>query len=175
MKNRHHNFVYLLTAIIGSCLLMACNSNSSQQNLQAQCPQSRATEMAPAAVASLINPLANDETNIEAGENLYQDTAKPVACAQCHGDVGDGNGIMANMFEPAPRNFTCAETNSPLPDGQYFWIIKNGSIGTSMPAFNKLSDKQIWQLTMYLRSFEKKSKLADTAKNMPLDSSSTSL
>ena len=43
-----------------------------------------------------------------------------------------------------------------LSEGQFFWIIKNGSIGTSMPAFDKLTDKEIWQLTMYLRTFSPK-------------------
>ena len=95
-----------------------------------------------------------NEKNINASKKLYQDSAAPLACAKCHGEDGDGNGVMAYMFEPAPRNFTCSEVVSGLPDGQFFWIIKNGSIGTSMPASSKLTDEQIWQLTLYLRSFE---------------------
>lgn len=144
------SFVFLFGC---SSLLVACNSGSVRQGQAGVCPQIRTTEMAPAVTASLSNPLATTQDNIDAGERLYLKTAQPVACVECHGEYGDGNGLMADMFSPAPRNFTCAEVVDPLPDGQLYWIIKYGSIGTSMPAFDKLSDEQIWQLTLYLRSF----------------------
>ncbi|MGH8768890.1 MAG: c-type cytochrome [Burkholderiales bacterium] len=32
-----------------------------------------------------------------------------------------------------------------------FWIIHNGSPGTSMPSFNALRDEQVWQVVLYLR------------------------
>lgn len=146
----------LVSGLLLTCMITAgitgCNTSSSQQSQAGQCPQQRHTEMAPASIAALKNPLQANEKNISAGEDLFTKTAKPVACMQCHGDRGDGNGPMANMFDPAPRNFTCSEVVSSLPDGQFFWIIKNGSIGTSMPAFDKLSDEQVWQLTLYIRS-----------------------
>ena len=144
----------ILLPLFVSGALVACNSQPTQQSQTGQCPQTRTTEYAPASIAGQVNPLSNSEKNVAAGEKLYQSSVAPVACAQCHGEDGDGNGVMATMFEPAPRNFTCSEIVGTLPDGQLFWIIKNGSIGTSMPAFNKLTDEQIWQLTIYLRSFE---------------------
>ncbi len=145
------NALLLLVACIS---LQACNSQPSHQVQSGHCPQDRTTELAPAVIASLNNPLQTSTKNIDAGRELYQSTAKPLACAECHGEDGDGNGPMAGMFEPAPRNFTCNDIVATLPEGQFFWIIKYGSIGTSMPAFDKLSDKEIWQLTMYLRSFQ---------------------
>ena len=39
-----------------------------------------------------------------------------------------------------------------IPDGQLFWIVRNGSPGTSMPDFRGLSDEQIWQLVLHLRT-----------------------
>ena len=45
-----------------------------------------------------------------------------------------------------------------LPDGQLFWIIRNGSQGTAMPAFKNLHDDQIWQLIHYLRHFSTEKK-----------------
>ncbi len=39
-----------------------------------------------------------------------------------------------------------------IPDGQLFWIIRNGSAGTGMPAFSDLGDEQIWQLVHFLRT-----------------------
>ena len=38
-----------------------------------------------------------------------------------------------------------------LPDGQLFWIIRNGSPGTGMPAFKNLKDREIWLIVHYLR------------------------
>ena len=58
-----------------------------------------------------------------------------------HGDHGDGKGIMANRFAPPPRNFKCAETMRDVPDGQLYWIIKNGSDGTAMPATKSLGKR----------------------------------
>ena len=153
-QSRSPQLFYAFPIIISSCFLVACNSQPTQQSQIAQCPQNRTTEMAPAASASMNNPLQANEENLNAGEALYQSAAKPLACVECHGHSGNGNGRMASMFEPAPRNFTCSKAMTNLPDGQFFWIIKNGSIGTSMPAFDTLNDEQIWQLTLYLRSFQ---------------------
>jgi hypothetical protein len=44
-----------------------------------------------------------------------------------------------------------------ISDGQLFWIIKNGSKGTSMPPYSKLSDRKIWQLIQYIRSLPEES------------------
>ena len=42
-----------------------------------------------------------------------------------------------------------------LPDGQLFWIIRNGSPGTAMPGYGPLSDEQIWQLVLFVRSLSR--------------------
>lgn len=69
------------------------------------------------------------------------------------GPEGDGLGPMAAGFTPPPRNFRCAETMGALPDGQLFWVVRKGSPGTGMMAYPGLSEEQIWQLVLYLRSF----------------------
>jgi cytochrome c553 len=118
------------------------------------CPQSRKTEKAPSRDTLKQNPLFTTTKNIERGKLLYQAEAKPTACKMCHGIRGNGNGRLARGLEPAPRNFTCEDTMKPLSDGQLFWIIKNGSKGTAMPAHKfTLSDKDIWQIIHYLKSF----------------------
>ncbi len=142
------------TLICASTLILsACMGTGAASSVA--CPQLRNTELAPAQIAAKQNPLPITADNINSGKSLFQSSAKPVACKECHGKRGDGNGPMASMFEPPPRNFTCALTMSTIPDGQLYWVIKNGSIGTSMPAFDKLTDTQIWQLVMYIRRFNK--------------------
>jgi mono/diheme cytochrome c family protein len=119
------------------------------------CPQPFKTKKAPANFLKKKNPLSSSPTEIKAGELLFQKNAKPMACAQCHGKSGDGKGKLGVALKPKPRNFSCSETMKEIPDGQLFWIIKNGSPGTGMMAFKQLKDKQIWQLILYIRGLEK--------------------
>lgn len=120
------------------------------------CPQPRQTVTAPDEFLKLKNPLTATPQNVLAGQTLFQVDAKPSPCRLCHGISGDGLGIMFHQVQPKPRNFTCYQTMGDLPDGQLFWIIKNGSPGTAMPSFKYLEDDQVWQLILYLRSFSKK-------------------
>lgn len=119
------------------------------------CPQTRSTANAPDEFYVKKNPLPATLENIDVGRALYQVDAQPTACKICHGADGNGFGMMAQGLIPMPRNFTCAETMQEIPDGQIFWIIKNGSPGTGMPPYTGLSDEQIWQLVLYLRQFAK--------------------
>lgn len=119
------------------------------------CPQIRNTPGAPDEFLRLRNPLNPSPENIFAGQTLFHFDAKPGPCRICHGISGNGLGILFRELTPSPRNFTCSKTMTTLPDGQLFWIIKNGSPGTAMPAFKKLDDEQIWQLIHYIRHFSK--------------------
>jgi mono/diheme cytochrome c family protein len=119
------------------------------------CPQTRTTAQAPDKIAQLKNPFKSNAENYIKGESLYQWTAEPNPCKTCHGPVGNGMGMMAQGLSPMPRNFTCSQTMKEISDGQMFWIIRNGSPGTGMPAFKFLSDDDIWKLILYIRTFEK--------------------
>lgn len=117
-----------------------------------ECPQPRFTGQAPEPLRSTPNPLPASEEQIGAGEDLYQRGVQP-SCRICHGEDGDGRGPLSAQFDPRPRNFACEATVEGIPDGQLFWIIKNGSPGTAMPDFgDKLTDEQIWQIVHYLRA-----------------------
>jgi cytochrome c553 len=120
----------------------------------AECPQPRTTLKAPDEFYNRVNPLANTADNIEKGRLLFQGDVQP-SCVMCHGSKGDGTGGFGAEMTPKPRNFTCTETMKPIPDGQLFWIIQNGSPNTGMPPFQSLQDEQIWQLILYLRSLER--------------------
>ena len=119
------------------------------------CEQSRKTTKAPEDFLAKTNPLPSSSGAIKAGKELFLKTAQPVACTMCHGDKGDGQGLMGAALVPPPRNFTCGAMMRDLPDGQLFWIIKNGSPGTGMIAFPGLPDEQVWQLIHYIRSLAK--------------------
>ncbi len=117
------------------------------------CPQVRTVPQAPADYSARKNPLSPTSNNFNAGESLFHVQSEPTACKVCHGATGNGMGMMAQGSGAIPRNFGCAETMKGLSDGQLFWVIKNGSGGTGMPAYKFLSDEQIWQLILYLRKF----------------------
>jgi mono/diheme cytochrome c family protein len=119
------------------------------------CAQQRKTAKAPDEFLGKMNPLPASASAIQAGKTLFLKTAQPVACVMCHGEQGDGKGPMGAALVPPPRNFTCGTMMKDIPDGQMFWIIKNGSQGTGMMAFPGLSDEQVWQLIHYTRSLEK--------------------
>lgn len=127
----------------------------TMQAVSKDCPQARNTKKAPANFLSLNNPLKYNSSNIKAGENLYHHQAKPIACKFCHGVKGDGKGDPDFESTPSARNFTCTKTMETLLDGQLYWVIKNGSKNTSMFAFSNLSDRQVWQLVLYIRQFAK--------------------
>ena len=116
-----------------------------------RCPQPRFTQKAPDDFYHLKNPLEATPENLKKGKMLYQVRSKPMPCKLCHGVSGDGRGPMSRRFDPPPRDFTCDKTIKGVPDGQLFWIIKNGSPGTGMPAFKNLQDTQIWQIVHYIR------------------------
>ncbi len=119
------------------------------------CPQPRKTKRAPGKYRKMTNPLPATAANVKAGEMLFQQTAQPLACMNCHGTKGDGQGPMGAALDPRPRNFTCGETMKNITDGQMYWIIKKGSIGTGMMAFSGMPDNQIWQLIQYIRTLAK--------------------
>jgi mono/diheme cytochrome c family protein len=119
------------------------------------CIQPRKTAKAPDEFLSKTNVLPVSEGAIQAGKTLFLKTAQPVACAMCHGDQGNGKGFMGAALTPPPRNFTCGAMMKNIPDGQLFWIIKNGSPGTGMMSFAGLPDEQVWQLIHYIRSLAK--------------------
>jgi cbb3-type cytochrome c oxidase subunit III len=94
--------------------------------------------------------------DLEAGEELYDEH-----CSQCHGAEGDGQGVMADLLDPRPRDFRRGiykirrTIQGELPtDEDLFRIVGTGMPGTSMPAWrSQLSDVQIWQLVHYIKGF----------------------
>ncbi len=153
-KDFSRSIFFWITGFLIICSLTLAGSLGASV-FAADCPQARKTPQAPADIYNQSNPLASTPQNISAGESLYQKSAKPLACAQCHGSTGDGKSTMGGGLTPKPRDFTCSQTMKDIPDGQLFWVIQNGSSGTGMMAYKGLKEEQIWQLVLYLRQFAK--------------------
>jgi mono/diheme cytochrome c family protein len=100
------------------------------------------TWKAPAAAARKSNPVANSPNAVAQGKEIFD-----AQCAMCHGFDGRGLANAANFHEPAVQN---------QPDGALFWKITTGHQQKGMPSFQRLPEKQRWQLVSYLRTFKGK-------------------
>ena len=93
--------------------------------------------------------------NEDSGEKLYQEY-----CASCHGISGNGNGELAYLVYPKPRDFTSGKfkIKSPSPgfpptDNDIIKTIKYGMPGTAMPSFSFLKENEIIQLVDIVKEF----------------------
>ena len=102
------------------------------------------------------------------------------SCAGCHGDLGRGDGPMAQGLDPAPSNladWAALRDQSPL---DFYRRVSIGVVGTAMPAFEeRLPPRDRWSVALYastlrlppvsgeaptgLRSFAATGKLSDAA------------
>jgi len=88
---------------------------------------------------------------INAGKSIYE-----ANCAGCHGINGNGAGPAAAALNPPPRNFIKANYKYGSSDVELFKTITLGIKGTSMPAWDSLTESQRWEVIAYIRTFEKK-------------------
>jgi DMSO reductase family type II enzyme heme b subunit len=98
-----------------------------------------------------------EKGDVKAGREVYDRE-----CWKCHGKEGKGDGPDgANVF-PKPRDFTSgifkyrvSSYKEIFPfDRDLFQTIGDGLTGTAMPPWKgKLSDKEIWDVTAYIKTF----------------------
>lgn len=133
--------VFALAVATGTSLLAA-----ERPIMQPRVPAEQLAE-----ARALISPLRDSPETIERGKAIY--TGKGT-CANCHGANGRGDGVAAVGLDPSPRNFHHHGFWRHRTEGEIFWVIKNGSPGTSMIPFGGvLSDEEIWAVIEYLRTF----------------------
>jgi len=92
----------------------------------------------------LANPRPATPPSVEAGGALYG-----TYCQVCHGDTGAGDGPVAPKFL-RPPNLKGASRG--FSDGYIFALITNGR--GNMPAYNRISPEERWDLINYLRNLQ---------------------
>jgi mono/diheme cytochrome c family protein len=110
-------------------------------------------------------PDLENEAMINEGVEHYTEM-----CQGCHGAPGIEDSEMAKGLEPkAPHLYEMEDTDEFEP-AEAFWIIKNGIMLTSMPAWGVThSDEKIWDIVASLKKLpemspEEYSKLAGEEK-----------
>src|ERR1700754_228513 len=92
----------------------------------------------PASAAKTANPVAAQPAAIQQGAVLFSTN-----CANCHGATGQGNGNIPGLATDKVRQ---------AKDGELFWFITHGSVNNGMPAWDKLTEAERWQLVSLLKS-----------------------
>ncbi|MCW8918120.1 MAG: c-type cytochrome [Gammaproteobacteria bacterium] len=84
--------------------------------------------------------------NPDAGRDFYMGN-----CFTCHGTAGDGQGPRAYFIRPKPANFFDAKYQQGFNRAALFTAIRDGKLGTEMPAWGKvLSAQQIADLAEFV-------------------------
>jgi mono/diheme cytochrome c family protein len=85
------------------------------------------------------------------------------ACAGCHGKLDQPSSGAKNFYPKPPPLLPPAAGVTDDPVGATHWVVKNGVRFSAMPSFNqKLSDSEIWQVSLLLRNADK---LPDSVKD----------
>ncbi len=99
------------------------------------------------AMAELTNPLEVTDANLEEGKKLFK-----IYCAVCHGDKGDGQGILVKneKFLGIP---SYADPGRTINDGSIYHAMMYGlnSMGSHASQTN---EEERWQITMHVQDFK---------------------
>ena len=106
--------------------------------------------VAPPESRTVKNPLKKTPDVVMAGAESFREN-----CQGCHGIHGEGNGPTAKTLIIKPANFTDGKLMGGETDGSLFWKMSKGR--GAMPAWeDQLSDKERWQLVVYIRTLAAK-------------------
>jgi mono/diheme cytochrome c family protein len=101
-----------------------------------------------------------------------------IFCAECHGRLGDGNGIIPqrgfarppSFYADLSRGFQVRGTNIPLtevPDGYFFEVISRG-FGAMADYSSQVPVHDRWAIVTYVRALQKSGKPSpDDVKRLP--------
>lgn len=101
-----------------------------------------------------LNDYKVSQYTLDVGRGKFQ-----VYCAVCHGQAGDGNGIMKvrSAIEGDAAIVTIASLQAPVirayPNGQIYDVITNGK-NTMMGYGDKLSPEERWAVVAYVRALQ---------------------
>jgi len=88
-------------------------------------------------------------------------------CSSCHGDLGRGDGQLAQQLNPSPTDFTDKTRALNRSILGLYDALSDGIEGTAMPSFKHLTEKERWSLAFFVGSL---AFTADEKQGMPRES-----
>lgn len=95
----------------------------------------------------LRNPYRFTKANLEEGKVLYTRN-----CQHCHGEQGDGQGLVGAKFKGVPNYATGAYAT--MNEGHIYHVIQWGK-GRMMPHGSQVNPEERWKIAMYVRVLQK--------------------
>jgi len=136
------NSIFISLLLAGSFLVMVSMTDIVKQDT-CQPPQWDV----PAKYVSMDNPVKAGQESLKTGAMLYRKY-----CASCHGKEGKGDGVKSRMLKTFSGDFSKAAYQEQT-DGEMFYKTEVGR--GEMPGYeNKLSDKDMWHIVNYMRTFD---------------------
>lgn len=97
----------------------------------------------------LINPESATAENLLRGKTVYR-----IFCADCHGDIGAGDGILysSGLYPMQPRLLTGNDADK-LKDGEIFHTITLG-FGSMGAHGSQIRTEDRWKIVHYIRQLQ---------------------
>ena len=97
-----------------------------------------------------------EQGNAEKGKEIYT-----IFCVTCHGELGDGQGLVGKTLDPPPRDFTKGEWKFGGTDQDIFDVISNGGAAKGgsplmAPWGQIIPEADRWSLVIYVKSLKAK-------------------
>lgn len=146
-------FTIVATAIAGYAIIragiMPANADERPPRFEVWAAKTSLHATLRKSAPRVTDPLSPTNGNLIAGVKLYAQN-----CAVCHGDSsGNATNVAKGLYQKPPQLANDGVEDDP--DGVTYWKLAHGIRWTGMPAFDHtLSDKQIWQLTLFLKSMD---------------------
>ena len=86
-----------------------------------------------------------DEVSLQRGAILYS-----IHCQICHGELGQGNGPLANYFERTPQNLTTDQITAEFDGSVYLTIVQG--FGQMPSLAESLTPRERWDVINYVRT-----------------------
>jgi mono/diheme cytochrome c family protein len=143
----------VLTAIAGYAIIragiMPANADEKPPGFERWAARTSLHATLRRSAPKVTDPLPATNDNLTAGVKLYAQN-----CAVCHGDSSaNASNVAKGLYQKPPQ--LAKDGIEDDPDGVTYWKLSHGIRWTGMPAFGKtLSDKQIWQLTLFLKTMD---------------------
>jgi mono/diheme cytochrome c family protein len=95
-------------------------------------------------------PVEVTEELIRRGKNRFE-----IYCTPCHGQAGDGKGMIAQRGFTASRPIPSYQTDRlrKMPVGYFFDVITNG-YGAMYPFADRIEVKDRWAIASYIRALQ---------------------